>query len=104
MYSPNTWPLSCTSHHVHIKKLSPLFLEHVICYWVAANPFPLAVSSIISMLCPLSAPHKTKTDQPTHIHPENGNCNVCHNVGQLLIFDTHYTQKLKFYIMVSQEN
>jgi hypothetical protein len=24
----------------------------------------------------------------TPIHPEDGNCNVCQNVGKLIIFDT----------------
>jgi hypothetical protein len=43
---------------------------------------------------PLPALHKTtEIDQPIHIHPEDGNCNACWNIGQLPIFDATYTQK-----------
>jgi hypothetical protein len=48
---------------------------------------------------PLPALHKmAKIDQPIHIHPEVGSCNVCQNVGQLPILDVAYAQKQKFYV------
>jgi hypothetical protein len=39
----------------------------------------------------------TRTGQTIHIYPENSNCNVCPNSGQLSKFDAVHTQRLKFY-------
>jgi hypothetical protein len=53
--------------------------------------------SFIASLGRLPALHKmTKIDLPIHIHPEDGNCNVCRNVGQLPIVDACHTRKPKF--------
>jgi hypothetical protein len=39
----------------------------------------------------------TKNDQPIHIHPDDGNCSVCPNIGQLPLFYMAYTQRPKLY-------
>jgi hypothetical protein len=39
------------------------------------------------------------TIEQVHIHPENGNCSVCRNVGQLAIFNTVYTRKPKSWLL-----
>jgi hypothetical protein len=42
----------------------------------------------------------TKLDQPIHKHPEDGNCNVCWNVGYLQIFDAVRGRTPKFYTLL----
>jgi hypothetical protein len=34
---------------------------------------------------------------PLHIHPEDGNCNVCQNFGSYSTFDVAHTQKPMLY-------
>jgi hypothetical protein len=63
-----------------------------------AGCYPIGDSFVTSNAPP--ALHKTTMiDQPVHIHPENGSCNCCWNVGQLPIFNTAHTQGPKFYIV-----
>jgi hypothetical protein len=63
--------------------------EHVLTYSVCA------VSNIRS--CPTV--RQTIELPSSKIHPVDGNCNVCRNVGQLPISDKAHTRNPKFYIV-----
>jgi hypothetical protein len=40
----------------------------------------------------------SKNNQPLHIRPEYGNCNICRNIGQFSTFDAAHPPKLKLHI------
>jgi hypothetical protein len=40
-----------------------------------------------------------KKAQPFHIHPEDGNCNACRNVGEFLTFDATHPLKTKSHVI-----
>jgi hypothetical protein len=58
---------------------------------------PLLCSANHILHTPLTCPTKTFLEFPIHIHPENGNYNVCRNVRKSTTFDVAHSRKPKFH-------
>jgi hypothetical protein len=59
-----------------------------------------AASNIVATYCLISI----KLHKPSkYIHPEDGNCTVCRNVGKPITFDAAYPRKPKIYINIKDK-
>jgi hypothetical protein len=69
---------------------SLLFSHVLISYWIATSSSN-STSELHHIPCPAHfVPYimlPEMTNQPIHIHPEDGNCSVGQDVGQLSTFD-----------------